>query len=86
MVFEHNPWNPLARLAVARCPFNFDAVLLSPPRLARLLSESGFEEVRTEFLFFTPFFHRVAQALEAWLRWLPASAQYAAVGRRPAEQ
>ena len=83
MIFEHNPWNPLTRLAVARCTFDFDAVLLSPLRLTRLLRDSGFEDVRTEYLFFTPFSHRMAQGLDDALRRLPAGAQYAAVGRRP---
>lgn len=83
MVFEHNPWNPLTRLAVARCPFDFDAVLLSPPRLAGLLREGGFDDVSCEFLFFTPFSNpRVAQ-LEERFRWCPAGAQYVAIGRRP---
>ena len=82
MVFEHNPWNPLTRLAVARCPFDFDAVLLSPTRLSKLLREGGFDDVRAEFLFFTPFSHAVAERLERRLRWLPAGAQYVAIGRR----
>jgi SAM-dependent methyltransferase len=83
MVFEHNPWNPLTRLAVARCPFDYDAVLLSPACLTRLLREAGFDGVRAEFLFFTPTFHRIAERLEHGLRWLPAGAQYVALGRRP---
>ena len=29
VVFEHNPRNPLTRLAVARCEFDDDAILLS---------------------------------------------------------
>lgn len=83
MVFEHNPWNPLTRLAVARCTFDFDAVLLSPPRLAGLLREGGFVDVACEFMFFTPFANRFVQGLEAGLRRVPAGAQYVAVGRRP---
>jgi SAM-dependent methyltransferase len=83
MVFEHNPWNPLTRLAVSRCAFDFDAVLLSPSRLAGLLREGGFENVQREFLFFTPFSAAPVQSLERSLRWCPAGAQYAAFGRRP---
>ena len=83
MAFEHNPWNPLTRLAVARCPFDYDAVLLSPRRLSRLLREGGFAEVACEFMFFTPFDDPRVGALEARLRWLPAGAQYVAVGRKP---
>jgi SAM-dependent methyltransferase len=83
MVFEHNPWNPLTRLAVARCPFDYDAVLLSPPHLAGLLREGGFDDVACEFMFFTPFAHPIAARLEERLRWCPAGAQYVAVGRKP---
>jgi SAM-dependent methyltransferase len=83
VVFEHNPWNPLTRLAVARCPFDFDAVLLSPPKLAGLMREAGFAEVAREFLFFTPFKGEGVVAAEARLRWLPLGAQYAAVGHKP---
>ena len=83
MIFEHNPWNPLTRWAVARCAFDFDAVLLKPPRLARLLREGGFQDIRREFLFFTPFSAAPIQSGEHYLRWCPAGAQYVAYGRRP---
>ena len=83
LVFEHNPWNPLTRLAVARCPFDYDAVLLSPRKLTRLLRAGGFEDVACEFLFFTPFAHPGVAAAEERLRWLPLGAQYVAVGRKP---
>jgi SAM-dependent methyltransferase len=83
MVFEHNPWNPLTRLAVSRCPFDFDAALLSPPRLSRLLRDAGFVDVACEFLFFTPFANARIAALEESLRWCPAGAQYVAIGRKP---
>jgi SAM-dependent methyltransferase len=81
-VFEHNPWNPLTRLAVARCAFDFDAVLLSASRLTGLLTRGGFEEVGREFMFFTPFSAAPFQWAEQSLRWCPAGAQYVAFGRR----
>ena len=34
-VIEHNPLNPLTRLAVNRCPFDADAVLLRSGQLAK---------------------------------------------------
>lgn len=83
MVFEHNPWNPLTRLAVARCPFDFDAVLIDPVRMTRTLRAAGFVDVAREFLFFTPFANAIAERLEDKLRALPAGAQYVAIGRRP---
>src|SRR5262249_39120290 len=42
VVFEHNPWNPLTRRAVANCAFDDDAVLLWPRELKRVLRDSGF--------------------------------------------
>ena len=42
MVFEHNPFHPLTRLAVSRCAFDFDATLLRPGRLQGLMREVGF--------------------------------------------
>ena len=81
MAFEHNPHHPLTRLAVSRCAFDFDATLLRPARLQRLMREAGFVDVAREFLFFTPF--RAARAFERTLRALPFGAQYVAVGAKP---
>jgi SAM-dependent methyltransferase len=82
MIFEHNPWNPLTRLAVSRCAFDYDAVLLSPSQSTRLLRQGGFVSVGREFLFFTPFPAAPIQRAEQALRWCPAGAQYVAMGRR----
>ena len=82
MVFEHNPWNPLTRVAVSRCDFDRDATLLSPPTLARLMAEAGFAEIEREFLFFTPFAAAAARRLDALARRLPIGAQYVVVGRK----
>jgi SAM-dependent methyltransferase len=83
LVFEHNPWNPFTRRAVSRCAFDFDAVLLSPRRLAGLLTQAGFSEVGYEFLFLTPFSSGPVQWIEDRLRRCPAGAQYVAFGRVP---
>jgi len=81
-IFEHNPWNPLTRLAVSRCAFDFDAVLLSPLRLVRLLRQARFDQVGREFLFFSPFSAASIQAAEYRLRWCPIGAQYVAYGQK----
>src|SRR5581483_5040817 len=81
-IFEHNPWNPLTRLAVNRCAFDFDAVLLSPSRLTRLLRQARFDQVGREFLFFSLVSAAPIQAAEHRLRWLPIGAQYVAYGRK----
>ncbi len=45
VVFEHNPYNPLTRRAVAACPFDDGAILLSPREVTRLLAATGLAEV-----------------------------------------
>lgn len=82
LVFEHNPWNPLTRLAVNRCPFDHDAVLLSSPQLTKLMAAAGFVQVAREFMFFTPFAHPVVQRLESRMSGLPLGAQYVVMGRK----
>jgi SAM-dependent methyltransferase len=82
LVFEHNPWNPLTRVAVSRCDFDRDATLLSPPTLTRLMAEAGFVALEREFLFFTPFEAAAARRLDAFARRLPFGAQYVVVGRK----
>ena len=44
-VIEHNPFNPLTRLAVLRCPFDADAVLISRGSARRLLRTAGLTDI-----------------------------------------
>jgi SAM-dependent methyltransferase len=81
VVFEHNPHNPLTRLAVSRCPFDADAVLLSCRRTSALFLQAAFEVLDRRFILFFPFRFRVLQALERRLGWLPLGGQYYVVGR-----
>lgn len=80
VVIEHNPFNPLTRLAVARCSFDADAVLLTPGRSRGLLTAAGFGKVETRNFLFLPTAAPAARRLESALRWLPLGAQYAAIG------
>jgi SAM-dependent methyltransferase len=82
-VFEHNPFNPLTRLAVFRCPFDADAVLLSRRHTARLFAQSGFDVIDGRYILFFPFRARVLQAIERRLGWLLLGGQYYVVGRVP---
>lgn len=75
-IIEHNPFNPLTRLAVARCPFDADATLLRAGRCAALLRDAGARDVETEFFLLLPSRARPAQRLEKLLRALPLGAQY----------
>lgn len=80
VIIEHNPFNPLTRLAVARCPFDADAVLLSPGRSRKLLSDAGFDRPKTHNFLFLPTAAAAARRFEQGLKWLPLGAQYAAIG------
>jgi ubiquinone/menaquinone biosynthesis C-methylase UbiE len=80
-VIEHNPWNPLTRLAVLRCPFDKDAVLLRAAQVERLLRETGFTEIRSEHILLLPQAGSMARKIERALSALPLGAQYACSGR-----
>lgn len=80
IVFEHNPYNPLTRRAVALCPFDDDARLLSPRELTRGLRNAGLRAVALRFITFFPRPLRALRALEPLLGWLPLGAQVCAWG------
>ncbi len=80
MMFEHNPRNPFTQRAVDACPFDDDAILLTPSEAAALLRSAGFVDVRViHYLFLPPRMYRFKR-LERWLRWLPIGGQFAVVG------
>lgn len=82
-IYEHNPLNPLTRVAVWRCAFDHDAVLLRARRTIDLLREQGFEMVERRYLFFVPLDARWARRVDRLLGWLPLGAQYVVCARKP---
>jgi SAM-dependent methyltransferase len=82
VVFEHNPYNPLTRIAVSRCPFDDDAVLLSRRTSAAMLRAAHLTPVEARYIIFLPFDGRAVPWLERPLGWLPAGAQHYVVARR----
>jgi len=84
-IVEHNPWNPVTRHMVNTCPFDEDAVLLTPTYAGKLLRNCGFSEVRKHFTLFFPRggIFRSFHFLEKHLSWLPLGGQYVAVGKKP---
>ncbi|WP_192247032.1 class I SAM-dependent methyltransferase [Mesorhizobium silamurunense] len=80
-IIEHNPYNPLTRMAVLRCPFDKDAVLLSARKAASLLGQADFRDVRCEHFLLLPSARPLAGKLERALAGLPLGAQYACVAR-----
>jgi SAM-dependent methyltransferase len=80
-IIEHNPWNPLTRLAVLRCPFDKDAILLRARRVEALFRAAGFREIRSEHILLLPWTGALAGKVERALAALPLGAQYACTAR-----
>jgi hypothetical protein len=81
---EHNPFNPLTRLAVHRCEFDEDAVLLTRRTADRLLRDAGLTPLAARYILFFPWENELLDRVEARLRRLPLGAQYVAAARRGA--
>lgn len=82
-VFEHNPYNPLTRHLVARCPVDRDAILLKPKETVARFNRAGFNRVAAEYCLFFPKALTVLRPLENSLGWLPLGGQYYVWGVRP---
>lgn len=72
-VVEHNPLNPLTRLAVARCEFDEDAVLLSARETSSGLRAAGLRLAHVAHFLFFPWRWN---GVERVLRRVPLGAQY----------
>ncbi|MCC6865611.1 MAG: class I SAM-dependent methyltransferase [Ignavibacteria bacterium] len=81
-VFEHNPINPLTRLAVKRCEFDRDAVLLSHTTLKRLFKKADLKVFDDEYIIFFPFKAGLFRSAEKFLKWLPLGAQHFVAARK----
>lgn len=82
-VIEHNPLNPMTRLAVLRCPFDADARLLPAAKTRALLSGAGLVHIATRFFLIAPFSARWVGTVERKLANAPVGAQYAVIGSVP---
>jgi SAM-dependent methyltransferase len=78
---EHNPLNPATRLAVMRCPFDADAVLLGSGTTRGLMRDAGFGDISREFFLLLPTAGRFARGMERLFSPLPIGAQYACIAR-----
>lgn len=81
-VFEHNPLNPLTRLAVARCEFDRDAVLLNHGKIKSLFKRAGLKISDDAYIVFFPFQAKLFRNIETVLNWLPLGAQHYVIGRK----
>jgi 2-polyprenyl-3-methyl-5-hydroxy-6-metoxy-1,4-benzoquinol methylase len=75
-IIEHNPLNPLTRLAVYRCPFDEDAMLLRSGQTETLLRGVGAQKIRSNFFLLLPTRMRLARRFETLIEALPIGAQY----------
>jgi SAM-dependent methyltransferase len=79
-LIEHNPLNPLTRLAVKRCEFDRDAVLLHAARTRALMADAGLHDARSHYFLLLPSAAPLARRVERSLRRIPLGAQYIASG------
>lgn len=82
VVIEHNPLNPLTRLAVSRCSFDEDAVLLGRGRVKKLMRQSELRVAEARYILFFPWRARFWRRIEPALRGLPLGAQHLTVGMK----
>ena len=83
ILFEHNPLNPLTRVAVNRCEFDEGVTLARRATTRRLLQAADLQVERTSYIVFTTS-PRWASRADAMLGWCPAGAQYYVAARRSA--
>jgi SAM-dependent methyltransferase len=76
LIFEHNPLNPLTRLAVSRCELDDGVVLLKRRAACELLERAGLRPVERRFILFFPRGDARIIAVERALRFVPLGAQY----------
>jgi SAM-dependent methyltransferase len=81
-LWENNPWNPGTRYVMSRCPFDQDAITLSPLEAQRLVVSAGFELLRLDFLFVFPRAFSWFRGLEPFISRLPIGAQYQVLCRK----
>lgn len=81
-LFEHNPFNPLTRLAAARFGQSHDAPLLQRREALRLLLRTDVRLAEQRYILFCPSRMPLASTVERALRRLPLGAQYYVAGKK----
>lgn len=84
VLFEHNPLNPLTRVAVSRCEFDEGVVLAGRRALLDLARHAGLEPVEHRYMLFLPMGGGVGDATDRLLGRVPIGAQHYLVSRAPA--
>lgn len=81
VVVEHNPLNPLTRLAVSRCEFDEDAILLGVRETRSRLRAAGLKQVEQRYILFFPWRSALLGRAERALAPVPLGAQYYVAAR-----
>lgn len=81
-MFEHNPFNPVTRHLVSRCPVDKDAILLTRKEAVTRFKQAGFNVIATAYCLFFPKALTFLRPLEKSLGWFPLGGQYFVVGAR----
>jgi SAM-dependent methyltransferase len=83
-IIEHNPWNPVTRKIVKRCPVDIDAELLTAQVARRLFEASGFKPLSTDYFLYLPepFFNKFGVIEKAFYKF-PFGGQYGLLCRTP---
>jgi SAM-dependent methyltransferase len=81
-IIEHNPWNPVTRAIVKRCPVDVDAELLTARSGRTLLEAAGFEPLISHYFLYLPerLFNNFSP-LENMLSKIPLGGQYAILAK-----
>ena len=82
-VIEHNPWNPVTRRIVRKCPLDSSAELLTAHRTRRMMQSVGLKVLETAYFLYCPAsLFPAFGGIEALLRRWPIGGQYAVFGRK----
>lgn len=80
--WENNPWNPGTRYVMSRVQFDRGAITLTAVQAGRLLQSTGFEIVRTDYLFIFPKCLSAFRWMESHISRFPFGAQYLVLARK----
>ena len=76
LIYEHNPYNPIALRAVANCEFDTDAELIKKKNLIKLCEFNNLKLKKSGYIHFFPSKLKMLFKIEKYLKWLFLGAQY----------
>jgi SAM-dependent methyltransferase len=80
-IVEHNPYNPLTRLAVHRCEFDDEAELMARGQASAVAKRAGIDVTDARYILFFPWPGEAWNRLGKRLAGIPMGAQYLVAGR-----